>query len=190
MRNPIWTMTRSATHAGPSEKQGALMASIVKPDDVFRLRGSVGDGGDNRPEDVAKTQLLLNGLGYQDLRRTNGPTGNLTIALDDGIRRFQKDLGLRIDGRIQPIGETMSTIRTQVADFGSNHDSKKGQETTSEKPEKQADQQKPKNPTDREKEDAEDVPWWEDLFNWVTRKVYEINPPKDDPGHGGGGIRG
>lgn len=66
------------------------------------LLGSVGQGGKNRPEDVARVQALLDARGLEA-----GPAdGVLTPATMEAIRAFQKRFLEAADGRVDPDGRT------------------------------------------------------------------------------------
>lgn len=71
------------------------------------LTGSVGNALINNALDVKRTKRNLNRLGYFDEEPDND---YITRALDTGIRDFQRDNGLRIDGRLHPAGETERMI--------------------------------------------------------------------------------
>ena len=79
------------------------------------LSGPVGKGGKNDRLDVAKVEALLGAHGYLDLEATGGPTGFAGTRLDDATRRFQRDKGLKIDGRLAPRGETIMTLAMSKA---------------------------------------------------------------------------
>lgn len=81
------------------------------------LSAPVGRHAENDRLDVAKVESLLGAHGYLDLDATDGPTGYAGARLDEATRRFQKDKGLRIDGRLAPGGETIMTLAmSQVPD--------------------------------------------------------------------------
>ena len=74
------------------------------------LSAPVGKNGKNERLDVAKVESLLGAHGYLDLDATDGPTGYAGARLEDATRRFQRDKGLRVDGRLAPGGETIMTL--------------------------------------------------------------------------------
>lgn len=86
----------------------------VDPEDprlrLDRLTAPVGDGGRNERLDVAKVESLLGARGYLDLDKTEGPTGYAGVRLTDAVKRFQKDNGLKVDGRLNPDGETIGAL--------------------------------------------------------------------------------
>ncbi len=89
------------------------IASREKDDPRIRLdvlSAPVGKNGKNDRLDVAKVEALLGAHGYFDLDATDGPTGYAGARLDAATRRFQKDKGLRVDGRLAPGGETIMTL--------------------------------------------------------------------------------
>ncbi|MBM3567790.1 MAG: peptidoglycan-binding protein, partial [Alphaproteobacteria bacterium] len=90
--------------------------------DYFTYRGSVGTGGDNRPNDVLKAETTLGYAGhYGDLERLDGPTGYAGSGLVEGIRGYQKAHGLTVDGRMDPGGETVTRLRHDIGEDFASH---------------------------------------------------------------------
>ena len=83
--------------------------------DLFEIQAAVGMEGRNDRRDVAKVESLLGRLGVLDLDETDGVTGYAGLRLDDAIRRFQKRHGLKVDGQINPGGETITTLAAMLA---------------------------------------------------------------------------
>jgi len=81
----------------------------------FRIRDSVGMEGLNARRDVAKMESLLGRTGDLNLDETDGVTGFVGLRMDEAIRRFQKRNRLRIDGQINPGGETLTTLGATLA---------------------------------------------------------------------------
>lgn len=80
------------------------------------LKGAVGNNYDNDLEDVLNVKRGLSSTGYYDMNQAPEPHGYITKEMDEGIRQFQKDNGLRVDGYILPGGETENALRqTQAA---------------------------------------------------------------------------
>ena len=81
--------------------------------DVFAdfLKGSVGNDMDNNPEDVRNTKRNLKNTGHFEDDTEND---FLTRELDTGIKAFQQNNGLRVDGRVFPKGETEREIFRKV----------------------------------------------------------------------------
>lgn len=79
---------------------------------MVSIYGSVGEGGENQPDDVKTVQRLLNQHVLPPLRalKVDGIAGRGTI---DTIRHFQEvRLGMKNpDGRVDPGGRTMSKLR-------------------------------------------------------------------------------
>lgn len=71
------------------------------------LKAPVGDNLDNHPDDIRTAKTNLSRLGHFEEKESNH---FITRALDDGIRRFQKENDLRVDGKMYPGGETERTI--------------------------------------------------------------------------------
>jgi peptidoglycan hydrolase-like protein with peptidoglycan-binding domain len=92
-------------------RRGASLDAL-HPDGPFELRDPVGAYKPNRQGDVAKVQALLHDTGHLDANETDGPTGIYSRALLDApIRAFQKDHGLKVDGILNPGGETIGKLQ-------------------------------------------------------------------------------
>ncbi len=74
------------------------------------IKGSVGDQRENRPEDVRQIKSVLYQLGYFDFRKEPEPHAYITREMDQGIKDYQKDRSLRVDGELKPGGETESEL--------------------------------------------------------------------------------
>lgn len=74
------------------------------------LNGPVGNNLANDPQDIKNTKKNLKRLGYLDDETENE---FITRELEAGIKSFQKDNGLRIDGILMPRGETEREIEDQ-----------------------------------------------------------------------------
>ena len=104
-----------------SDPFGRVLAE-PKPDpeisnlrNLFQLLESVGMEGRNNRRDVAKVESFFDSLGELDLSETEGVTGFVGARLDESIRRFQKRQGLKVDGLINPGGETITTTGAVLA---------------------------------------------------------------------------
>lgn len=87
----------------------------------FSLGRTVGRDSRNEREDVLRIQTLLAHAGYFDMERTEGPTGWYGKPLELGIRKFQRDNGLAVDGYIEPSGETLSALERQFGPIFASH---------------------------------------------------------------------
>lgn len=74
------------------------------------LSSGVGRGQDNRREDVARVEVLMERKGDYDISRTDGPTGIFSLGLEDSVKNFQTRSGLKTDGLIFPRGETVTAL--------------------------------------------------------------------------------
>ncbi len=81
----------------------------------FRISDSVGIEGRNNRRDVAKVESLFGRLGELNLDETDGVTGFAGARLDEAIRRFQKRNQLKVDGQVNPGGETITTTGAVLA---------------------------------------------------------------------------
>lgn len=77
---------------------------------LTRLNRPVGWTQPNEPLDVAKTQVLLDAAGHDDVARTDGPTGWGDYSLAASLEGFQKANNLKVDGYANPDGETMRAL--------------------------------------------------------------------------------
>jgi hypothetical protein len=78
------------------------------------LLGAVGNGRDNRDDDVKQVKRGLGSLGYWD-EPARGLNGIFDRDLDTGIKDFQADHDLRVDGWMRPAGPTEGALRTRLA---------------------------------------------------------------------------
>lgn len=81
---------------------------------LTRLNRPVGWTQPNEPLDVAKTQVLLDAAGHDDVARTDGPTGWGDHSLAASLESFQKANNLKADGYANPDGETMRALAPYV----------------------------------------------------------------------------
>lgn len=77
------------------------------------IRKAVGNNLENDEKDVLSVKTALGGLGW--FEREDEPHGIITRPLDNSIKGFQRDKGLRVDGRIHPGGETETAIKKEQA---------------------------------------------------------------------------
>jgi len=79
---------------------------VFKP---FSLKSRVGPDSNMDLDDVLRTKKALNGLGYMPLPRY-GLTPYPDKTMINGIRSFQRDGGLRVDGVMKPDGPTLGRL--------------------------------------------------------------------------------
>jgi hypothetical protein len=83
--------------------------------DFFKgLGGAVGNGRENRDDDVKQVKRGLGSLGYWD-EPAHGLNGVLDRELDTGIRDFESDHDLKVDGWMEPGGPTEGALSTRLA---------------------------------------------------------------------------
>jgi hypothetical protein len=83
--------------------------------DFFKgLLGAVRNGRENRDDDVKQVKRGLGSLGYWD-EPAHGLNGILDRELDAGIRDFQSDHDLKVDGWMKPGGATEEALKTRLA---------------------------------------------------------------------------
>ncbi len=80
------------------------------------IKGPVGPIAPNRRADVGKVETFLSRSGNFDLEPTDGPTGYYGMRLEDAINGFQKANGLKVDGLLNPFGETIKTLANKLKD--------------------------------------------------------------------------
>lgn len=90
-------------------KAGAGLFNLFGEEPV-KIKEPVGPDAPNRRPDVAKVETFLDRAGHLDLAKTEGPTGYYGSGVAQGIRGFQKDNALAIDGLINPDGETLQRL--------------------------------------------------------------------------------
>ncbi len=77
----------------------------------FRLRSPIGRSYNLDPEDVRKTKSVL-GLVEHYQEPTYGLTEYPDESMFEGIEKFQKQEGLRVDGLIKPRGPTEERLNS------------------------------------------------------------------------------
>ena len=118
MRNPLELRDDLKHDEDDDEKDpfGRIMPKPAPDPEIEDLRephklsAPVGEQGRNNRRDVAKTEKLLGHTGDLDLKQTKGPTGYWGMRTQDATRKFQKRHGLKVDGQINPGGETIRTL--------------------------------------------------------------------------------
>ncbi len=85
-------------------------------DNWFDLADTVGLGRMNGRRDVFKVESILADAGDLDFAGTNGPAGYGLYTLDDGVRKYQKRNGLKVDGWLRPDGPTVTKMREQFGE--------------------------------------------------------------------------
>lgn len=77
---------------------------------MVSLKSPIGTNYRVDPDDLMNTKRTLNQLGYYDIPPHRGVDDWTDDAMFDGIKRFQKDNGLKVDGFMRPGGETEQNI--------------------------------------------------------------------------------
>jgi hypothetical protein len=81
------------------------------------LSGTVGNGFENRREDVSSVQRRLAALNHLPEDPFDNPRGFIDEATTNGIKAFQRAKGLVEDGWLAPRGETERALDNAVADL-------------------------------------------------------------------------
>lgn len=79
------------------------------------LKRPVGNGGENRTDDLRGVSKALGRLGLFAFDKTDEPPALISGDLDAGIRKFQQKIGARDNGIVEPGDETARALRTAVA---------------------------------------------------------------------------
>jgi peptidoglycan hydrolase-like protein with peptidoglycan-binding domain len=87
----------------------------------FDLDDWVGPQRPSKRPDIAKIEGILANSGDYSLERTQGPTGYWGLSLDDGIRKYQKRNGLKVDGTLRPGGPTIRHMQENFATLLDGH---------------------------------------------------------------------
>ena len=83
---------------------------------IYNLNGRITGQGNSNHNDVAKIEVLLDQAGVFDISETQGPTGYYGLRLEQGLKKFQKQRGLQVDGKIDPNGETLQALKSVLGD--------------------------------------------------------------------------
>lgn len=62
------------------------------------------------PSGLQVAETMLGAAGALDLSKTDGPTGYWGLRTEDATKKFQKQNGLKVDGLMNPGGETIRTL--------------------------------------------------------------------------------
>lgn len=92
----------------PQGSLGELFGGLMRP---------VGNGRDNRQEDVLGVKHAMRSLGRY-AEPDYGMTGYVDRPLDETIRNYQADRGVRVDGYLSPGGETERELDTDLTLLG------------------------------------------------------------------------
>ncbi len=84
----------------------------------FKLKEPMGTNYRVDPGDIVNTKQALTDLGYYKIPPHRGIDDWTDDAMFDGIRSFQKDNDLKVDGFMRPGGPTERTINTELAAAG------------------------------------------------------------------------
>lgn len=82
----------------------------------FSLNKTMGSNYTVDPGDIVNTKTALNQLGYYDVPPHRGIDDWTDDSMFNGIKAFQKDNILKVDGLMRPGGPTEAAINLQLAD--------------------------------------------------------------------------
>lgn len=92
------------------------------------IQDDVGMDRRNNEDDVATVQLLLDRQKIYDVSKTDGPTGIFSVGLQEAIKTFQKEKGLKVDGYLKPEGETIKRLNATEGEEKKQENNKKESE--------------------------------------------------------------
>lgn len=81
----------------------------------FKLREPLGSNYRAASDDIVNTKQALNKLGYYNVPTERGIDDWTDGALFKGIRSFQQDNGLKVDGFMRPEGPTEKAINMRLS---------------------------------------------------------------------------
>jgi len=91
---------------------------VFNPDTALAgidLSGEIGNGRANQEDDVVGVKRALGALGLYRYDRTAAPSPFIDRAMLDGIKTFQTDHDLKVDGLMQPGGETAMAMKAALS---------------------------------------------------------------------------
>lgn len=86
----------------------------------FSLNKAMGSNYTVDPGDIVNTKTALNQLGYYDVPPHRGIDDWTDDSMFNGIKAFQKDNILKVDGLMRPGGPTEAAINSSLAEGGSS----------------------------------------------------------------------
>lgn len=156
---------------------------------IFSLSLPVGMTGKNRRGDVAKVEGLMGAAGPLDLWQTDGPTGYYGARLEDAVKRFQKSKSLKVDGHLNPGGETIGSLHDHLSRKVAQLKEDQGKNPGGGNPESGS--KVPPTIGTPPKQNDNDIPEWvRDIFNGITAASGTSRPLPSMEWPGPGGIRG
>lgn len=81
----------------------------------FALKEPMGTNYQVDPDDIVNTKQALNRLGYYDVPPERGIDDWTDDKMFKGIRSFQQDRGLKVDGFMRPGGPTEEAMNVELA---------------------------------------------------------------------------
>lgn len=86
--------------------------------DIEHPVGTLGTGRRNRRQDLVKSRDVLDKVGAAPGTPAGAPKPRLANAVALGLRRFQRNVGLKADGIMAPGGPTQAALRDKLAENG------------------------------------------------------------------------
>ncbi len=85
--------------------------------DLFRVDSTIGQSGNIKPDDVRKTKSALNAIGNYNVPDF-GITDIPDMGMIDGLKNFQANNGLKVDGVMKPGGPTENALGQTLVNNG------------------------------------------------------------------------
>ncbi len=83
----------------------------------LKLQSSIGDGRENKVEDIGLLENILAGLGHLPIGELNNGKGTIRPSIIKATKDFQKKNGLFVDGVIKPDGEMQEALNKVLMPF-------------------------------------------------------------------------
>lgn len=83
---------------------------------VSKINDKTGNGCTNHKSDILWLKSAMSDLGRYC--HHGEPHGYIESQLDEAVKGYQRDRGLRMDGVLNPLGETECAIRTELTRLG------------------------------------------------------------------------
>ncbi len=93
---------------------------------LLNLKSDVSRSHKLEEEDILKTKVALNKEGYYDVP-DYGMTPYSDERMFDGMKKFQKEKGLQVDGVMRPDGETVNALDKALHKHQAGDESPKSQ---------------------------------------------------------------
>lgn len=108
------TQQKAAHHRAIQALGTAQRPQAATPQNLLTLLRGVGEGQENRPQDIIAMKNALTWTGHYPVEQAHRNDGRMDDALRWGLRGFQRDFNLTQDGFSLPNGETAQRLNQIV----------------------------------------------------------------------------